>query len=75
MWPNSDYTNLIYFSADLSEYDESMRTSILDFSGPISGHPVHLARLNLLADETRPKAISENDLLCIYDASPSPPNR
>ncbi|KAL3995529.1 Phosphotyrosine interaction domain (PTB/PID) family protein [Acanthocheilonema viteae] len=57
---------------DLSEYDEPMRTSILDFSGPVSGQIINSTRLNILANETCPRAISENDSLCMYDASPSP---
>ncbi|VDK86365.1 unnamed protein product [Onchocerca ochengi] len=57
--------------ADLSEYDESMGTSILDFSGPESVQITNLTHLNL-SRNTCPRVISENDSLCIYDASPSP---
>uniref|UniRef100_A0A915PUE1 Uncharacterized protein n=1 Tax=Setaria digitata TaxID=48799 RepID=A0A915PUE1_9BILA len=57
--------------ADLSEYDEPMRTSILDFSGPASMQIDDLPRPNPRYQKSCPRAISENDSLCIYDASPS----
>ncbi|VDM92464.1 unnamed protein product [Litomosoides sigmodontis] len=57
---------------DLSGYDEPMRTSILDFDGQSSEQLNILANLNSQTNAKCPRAISENDSLCIYDASPSP---
>ncbi|EFO17072.2 hypothetical protein LOAG_11433, partial [Loa loa] len=58
--------------ANLCGYDEEMRTSILDFNEPVSIHVSNLTYSNHLSNKTYPRAISENDSLCIYDASPSP---
>uniref|UniRef100_A0A0R3RMI2 CBM21 domain-containing protein n=1 Tax=Elaeophora elaphi TaxID=1147741 RepID=A0A0R3RMI2_9BILA len=69
---NEKFEHAPLHCADLSEYDEPMRTSILDFSGPVSLEVSNSARLKLLQNETCPRAISENDSLCMYDASPSP---
>ncbi|VDN92866.1 unnamed protein product [Brugia pahangi] len=65
-------------SANLyDEYDEAMRTSILDFNTGPTGVNNNLTHLNLPLNTmvTCPRVISENDSLCMYDASPSPPHQ
>ncbi|VDM96000.1 unnamed protein product, partial [Thelazia callipaeda] len=57
---------------DLMEYDEPMRNSILDFDGQVVQQTTNLINLNLASNKFCPRAISENDSLYLYDASPSP---